>query len=396
MIRRLVAFAAILLASLTLIVAPAHATTRTKAGYWMLTDNGHVYGFGGAADLGSPWAASGHVHITPSRSGNGYWVLHAAGIVDNFGDAPDLGGGPYPAAGERYTTMAATPTGKGYWLFTNTGRVFRFGDATWYGDMSGTQLAGPVLDAVATPTGLGYYMVASDGGIFTFGDAHYNGSMGGQHLNKPVMSMAVDADGDGYWLVASDGGIFAFNAPFFGSAGSLRLNRPISGIVASPTGGGYLMVAQDGGIFTYGDVPFYGSLGGNPPAYPVVAVAAIGDPPPPEILAWEQVAKATGASNTTSAPFHLNANTPVKMAYSCLTPTGEGSGCLVEVKNVQTGEDISGSWMQPDPNETGNVILNPTADGDYVIHGNTYDWRQATQWTVTLDQQICQANCQQS
>jgi hypothetical protein len=88
------------------------------------------------------------------------------------------------------------------------------------------------------------------------------------------MSMAPDADGDGYWLVASDGGIFAFNAPFFGSTGSLKLNKPISGIVASPTGGGYLMVAQDGGIFSFGDVPFYGSLGSNPPAAPVVSVSA--------------------------------------------------------------------------------------------------------------------------
>jgi len=32
---------------------------------------------------------------------------------------------------------------------------------------------------------------------------------------------------------------------------------------SSPDGGGYLLVADDGGIFTYGDAPFYGSLGGQ-------------------------------------------------------------------------------------------------------------------------------------
>ena len=36
-------------------------------------------------------------------------------------------------------------------------------------------------------------------------------------------------------------------------------------MVASPTGFGYLMVAFDGGVFAFGDVPFHGSLGGDPP-----------------------------------------------------------------------------------------------------------------------------------
>jgi hypothetical protein len=39
-------------------------------------------------------------------------------------------------------------------------------------------------------------------------------------------------------------------------------------------GDGYLMVASDGGIFNFSDRPFAGSLGGAPPADPVVAVAA--------------------------------------------------------------------------------------------------------------------------
>ncbi|GAC1363575.1 MAG: hypothetical protein NVSMB32_05320 [Actinomycetota bacterium] len=41
-------------------------------------------------------------------------------------------------------------------------------------------------------------------------------------------------------------------------------------------GDGYLMVGRDGGIFDFSNKPFAGSLGGAPPASPVVSVAAPG------------------------------------------------------------------------------------------------------------------------
>jgi hypothetical protein len=53
--------------------------------------------------------------------------------------------------------------------------------------------------------------------------------------------------------------------------GATPLNKPVSGIV--PGANGYLMVGEDGGIFSFGNVAFHGSLGANPPASPVVAVA---------------------------------------------------------------------------------------------------------------------------
>jgi hypothetical protein len=93
-------------------------------------------------------------------------------------------------------------------------------------------------------------------------------------LNKPVVSMAADPDGTGYWLVASDGGIFAFDAAFHGSMGGTPLNKPVSGMV--PGSGGYLMVAEDGGVFSFGAVGFHGSLGANPSARPIVAIALKG------------------------------------------------------------------------------------------------------------------------
>jgi hypothetical protein len=263
---------------------PANAAVgRTEGGYWMVTQDGHIYGFGGATKIGEAVAATvprADVEATPS--GNGYWILGTNGAIHEFGDADWLGSGTGTSLlpGEAFVSMSATPDGKGYWLFSSRGRVLNFGNAGAYGNLLSVPLNGAILGSVATPSGNGYWMVASDGGIFSFGDAKFYGSMGDKKLNKPVMSMAPDPDGVGYWLVASDGGIFAFDANFFGSTGNLKLNRPISGMVASPTGAGYLMVASDGGIFSFGDVPFHGSLGSNPPASPVVAVAAIGKPAP--------------------------------------------------------------------------------------------------------------------
>jgi hypothetical protein len=254
-----------------------------RSGYWMLGADGKVFPFGqatGHGDAVAALAASGPARVDAADvestpSGNGYWLVDARGKVYPFGDAKQVGNvdASRLAAGETVTSISATPTGNGYWIFTNKGRVVTFGDATFFGDMSRVNLDGPVLDSVPTPTGKGYFMVASDGGIFTFGDAEFAGSMGGTKLNAPVQSLVPDPDGKGYWLVAADGGVFAFNASFRGSTGSLRLNKPITGMV--PYGNGYLMVAEDGGLFNFSDKQFSGSLGGNPPTRPIVAVAAM-------------------------------------------------------------------------------------------------------------------------
>ena len=256
------------------------ATAANASGYWMVGSQGHVYGFGAAADHGNaerqlaPGARAAHLEPTPS--GNGYWIVDTAGHVVATGDAVWFGNAPAGrlAAGETVSSLSATPTGKGYWLFTSRGRVLTFGDAVHYGDMAATPLNGPVLGSIPTPSGKGYYMVASDGGIFAFGDAAFHGSMGAVRLNAPVQSLVPTADGAGYWLVASDGGIFAFgDAAFRGSMGATKLNRPVVGMVRYADG--YLMVGADGGIFDFSASPFLGSLGSNPPAAPIVAVAAL-------------------------------------------------------------------------------------------------------------------------
>ena len=247
-----------------------------KSGYWMLGSGGAVYAFGDAPNHGQPVLAAGveAVDLEPTPGSGGYWIVDSNGVVYAFGDARHFGNLDRArlSNGERITSLSATPDGSGYWIFTTRGRVLAFGDARHFGDVAAVALNGPVLDSIPTPSGLGYYMVASDGGIFAFGDAEFAGSMGGQRLNKPVQSLVPDADGAGYWLVASDGGIFAFDSPFRGSLGSVRLNKPIKGMVRY--GNGYLMVGTDGGIFAFSDKPFAGSLGANPPAHPIVSVAA--------------------------------------------------------------------------------------------------------------------------
>jgi hypothetical protein len=246
-----------------------------RQGYWMVGSTGDVYAFGDAHTYGTA-PMNDAVDLEPTPTGRGYWIVNSAGAVYSFGDAGYLGGSPTLRPFERVTAISGTPSGDGYWLFTSLGRVINYGAAQHYGDMSTTRLNGPVLDSVVTPSGHGYYMVASDGGIFTFGDAAFYGSMGNVRLNQPVQSLVPDPDGRGYWLVASDGGIFAFESNFYGSMGATRLNRPVTGMVGF--GLGYLMVAEDGGIFTFGEAPFKGSLGANPPAQPIVSTAVLNQP----------------------------------------------------------------------------------------------------------------------
>jgi hypothetical protein len=275
----------------TATTAPAGGTTTTttttatnppatgnRQGYWMVGSDGKVYAFGTAQRFGDAGLTPGTeaVDLEPTPSGNGYWVVDSAGGVSSYGDAVFRGGPDSVtlAGDEKVTSLASTSTGKGYWMFTDKGRVLNFGDAVHHGDMAKTKLNGAVLDSIVTPTGKGYYMVGSDGGIFSFGDAKFYGSMGDKKLNAPVQSLVPDSDGVGYWLVASDGGIFAFDAPFKGSMGSSKLNKPVTGMVRYADG--YMMVGEDGGIFNFSSTAFLGSLGDNPPARPIVSVAALG------------------------------------------------------------------------------------------------------------------------
>jgi hypothetical protein len=58
--------------------------------------------------------------------------------------------------------------------------------------------------------------------------------MAGTTLNSPIVGMAVNSDDTGYWLQGADGGIFTFgNVEFYGSMGGRHLNAPMVGIAAT-------------------------------------------------------------------------------------------------------------------------------------------------------------------
>ena len=83
---------------------------------------------------------------------------------------------------------------------------------------------------------------------------------------------------NGFWLTAADGGVFSFgDATFYGSMGGQKLAQPVVGIASTPDGKGYWLVAKDGGVFSFGDATFYGSMGGKPLAQPIVGIASTPD-----------------------------------------------------------------------------------------------------------------------
>ena len=78
--------------------------------------------------------------------------------------------------------------------------------------------------------------------------------------------------------MASNGSVYSYgNAPFYGSMGGQTLNKPIVGTATTPGDGGYWLVASDGGIFSFGNAAFYGSMGGKPLNQPIVGIAATPD-----------------------------------------------------------------------------------------------------------------------
>jgi hypothetical protein len=204
--------------------APGNNSKNSGKGYWVATDQSHIYTFGTAHYYGDP--ASIHLN------------------------KPLIGG-------------ESMSTGKGYWLLGLDGGVFTFGAAKFHGSTGAMRLNQPINGMERTDDNGGYWLVAYDGGIFTFGDAKFHGSTGSMHLNKPVLGMERTASGKGYWLFAADGGIFTFgDAKFYGSTGAKHLATPVVAMQRTPSGHGYWMLTRGGHIFAFGDAHDYGDIGG--------------------------------------------------------------------------------------------------------------------------------------
>jgi hypothetical protein len=102
--------------------------------------------------------------------------------------------------------------------------------------------------------------------------------IGPQPIDKGAMDITRTASGNGYYIVASDGGVFSFgDAPFFGSMGDKHLNAPVVDMAVRPQGDGYWLAAADGGVFTFGSAPFCGSMGGKPMNSPVKGIECTED-----------------------------------------------------------------------------------------------------------------------
>jgi hypothetical protein len=101
------------------------------------------------------------------------------------------------------------------------------------------------------------------------------GATFGRSVTLNAVAVARTPTARGGWVASSDGGVFTFgDAPFYGSMGGTKLNQPIVGMAATPTGHGYWLVARDGGVFAFGDARFAGSTGNLRLNKPILAMAA--------------------------------------------------------------------------------------------------------------------------
>lgn len=142
-------------------------------GYWVATDDGSVFGFGGVGYFGSARGATSKlVALVPTGSGAGYWLATADGSVLGFGDAVSryYGSARELGVSSEVVAMDRTASGAGYWLATADGSIFGFGDAAYLGSAHG-RISHPIVDMSAGTAG-GYRLLGADGAVFSFGESY--------------------------------------------------------------------------------------------------------------------------------------------------------------------------------------------------------------------------------
>ncbi len=242
-------------------------------GYWLVSANGAVYAFGGAAFYGSLSAAnlvSPIVAIASTPDGEGYWLVSSDGGVFAFGDANFYGSLSGTGLGTPITGIAPTPNGKGYALVGSDGSVFEFGNANLLWVDNPSPVVGSYSSVVgiqSSPDGLGYWTISNDALITEMGDSSISPYFFGQQYYLPngtssVVGAASTPDGAGAWIVASDGGVFAIgDALFYGSLALTPHSGSIVGITSASNGKGYWLASSNGGVYAFGSAFFYGSVG---------------------------------------------------------------------------------------------------------------------------------------
>jgi hypothetical protein len=251
-------------------------------GYWLVTRNGQVFGWGGAQALGNAGTSSSTgpvVGIASSLTAHGYWVVTANGTVMAFGDAKFYGDLPdINLHVSDIVAIAPTTDGKGYYLVGADGGFFTFGDAKFHGSIPGIHLhVKDIVGMVSTPGGGGYLLVGADGGVFTFGQSRFYGSLPGIHKHvQDIMAILPSSTGTGYVLVGGDGGAFVFGTGvrFYGSLPGVGVRvSNVVGIALTPDNGGYFMAGTDGNVYGFGDAHPGGIPAGLSANLPVAAIA---------------------------------------------------------------------------------------------------------------------------
>jgi hypothetical protein len=140
--------------------------------------------------------------------------------------------------------------------------------------------------------------------------------------DNPVAEPSVEA-APGYWSTTNDGSVYSFGgAPYFGSMGGQPLAKPIIGLTSTPKRDGYWQLSGDGGIFSFGNARFLGSTGAMKLNRPVVGMA-----PTPSGNGYWLVASDGGIFSFGDARFAgstgaMSLNQPIVG----MTPTKSGKG----------------------------------------------------------------------
>src|SRR6202021_2816958 len=108
----------------------------TSKGYWLLSNQGGVYSYGGAPFYGSAagqsyFAGQTAVGMAVDAAGTGYWILSANGGIYSYGSAPFYGSaaGQSYFAGQTAVGMAVDAAGTGYWILSANGGIYSYGSA---------------------------------------------------------------------------------------------------------------------------------------------------------------------------------------------------------------------------------------------------------------------------
>lgn len=206
-----------------------------------MTGDGKVFAYGDAVDYGEiAWPITNRiVGMAASPAGNGYWLLTDTGGIFQFGGVSYYGAAQLHGSGDQAVDIENTG-GNGYWIVTKKGGVFSFGNAVFRGSLGSGPLGHPIVAVARTPTANGYWLLADDGGVFAFGDATFYGAA--TVNGDPAVDIAARPDGTGYWIVTQDGVIH--NKAAAVAFGSVVSTKDAVGAVAQGNNG--LWVATQG------------------------------------------------------------------------------------------------------------------------------------------------------